>query len=350
MTMRYKLLGRTGLRVSELALGTMTFGEEWGWGADRDESRRMFRAYADAGGNFIDTANRYTDGTSERYVGELVSGDRERFVIATKYTLFENHGDPNGAGNHRKNLVQSVEASLRRLGTGYVDLLWLHAWDFLTPVDEVMRALDDLVRAGKVLYVGVSDTPAWVVSQANTLADLRGWSPFAALQLRYSLIDRTAERELLPMARALDLAVTPWSTLGAGVLTGKYTRGEAPEQGRAKEGAATKERNLEIARAVDAVADEVGCTSSQVALAWVRQQPGVIVPLVGARNAEQLEENLGVLDVELGEEHLRRLGEVSAPDPDAPDFPHDMYRNEQVQDLIYGGTRSAIDDHRDRLP
>lgn len=350
MTMRYKLLGRSGLRVSELALGTMTFGSDWGWGADEAEARRMFDAYAAAGGNFLDTANRYTEGTSERFLGDFIAADREHWVVATKYTLYERKDDPNGAGNSRKNLRGSVEASLERLGTDYVDLLWVHAWDFLTPVDEVMRGLDDLVRAGRVLYVGISDTPAWVVSRANTMADLRGWSPFVATQLRYSLIDRSAERELLPMARTLDLAVTPWSVLGAGTLTGKYTRGEAPREGRAKDGAATKERNLEIARAVDAVADEIGCTSSQVALAWVRQQPGVIIPLVGARNLEQLEDNLGALEVTLGDDHLARLAGVSAPPADLPDFPHDMYRDETVQQLIYGGTRGRIDDHRGRLP
>ena len=227
--MRYKLLGRSGLRVSELALGTMTFGPDWGWGASKEESRRIFDAYADAGGNFIDTANRYTNGTAERYVGEFIAADRSHFVVATKYSLFTRRGDPNASGNSLKNMVQALEESLKRLAVDYVDLYYVHAWDFMTPVEEVMRGLDDLVRAGKVLYVGISDTPAWVVSQANTLADLRGWSRFVALQIRYSLLDRAVERDLLPMARAFDLAVTPWSVLGAGVLSGKYTAGpESP--------------------------------------------------------------------------------------------------------------------------
>ena len=226
--MRYKLLGRSGLRVSELALGTMTFGPEWGWGASKDESRRMFDAYAEAGGNFLDTANRYTEGTSERYVGEFIASDRDHWVVATKDTLWMRRDDPNFSGNHRKNMVQALDASLKRLGTDYIDLYWVHAWDFTTPTSEVMRALDDMVRAGKVLHVGISDTPAWVVSRANTLAELRGWSPFVALQLRYSLIDRTAERDLIPMARAMDMAITPWSILGAGTLTGKYSRGATP--------------------------------------------------------------------------------------------------------------------------
>ncbi len=343
--MRYKLLGRSGLRVSELALGTMTFGEEWGWGASKEESKRVFDAFAEAGGNFIDTANRYTEGTSERYVGDFVRTDRNHFVVATKYTLFTRHGDPNASGNHRKNMVQALEASLERLRLDYVDLYWVHAWDFTTGVDEVMRGLDDMVRGGLVLYVGISDTPAWVVSQANTLADLRGWSPFVATQIRYSLLDRTAERELLPMARHLDLGVTPWSVLGAGVLSGKYTRGAVPEAGRAKAGAATVERNLAIARVVDRVADEIGHTSSQVAIAWVRQQPGVIVPLVGARNLEQLRDNLGALDVTLDAGQLARLGEVSAIDPG---FPHDFMALENIRDLVYAGTWDRIDHHRRR--
>jgi aryl-alcohol dehydrogenase-like predicted oxidoreductase len=343
MTMRYRLLGRSGLRVSELALGAMGFGEEWGWGAGREESKRMFDAYAKAGGNFIDTANRYTEGTSERLVGEFVAADRQHFVVATKYTLFTRRDDPNFSGNHRKNMVQALEASLDRLGTEYVDLYWVHAWDALTPIEEVVRGLDDLVRVGKVLYVGISDSPAWVVSRANTMADFRGWSPFVALQIRYSLLDRTAERDLLPMARALDLAVTPWSVLGAGVLSGKYNRGTPPEKGRAKAGAATVGRNLEIAGAVMAVADEIGCTPAQAAISWVRQQPGVIVPLIGANSLRQLEENLGALDVSLSAAQLARLEQASRIELG---FPHDFLTQEFTRDLIYGGTRDRIDAHR----
>ena len=222
--MRYKLLGNSGLRVSELCLGTMTFGEEWGWGASKSECRKMFDMFVEAGGNFIDTANRYTEGTSEKFVGEFISDMREQIVLATKYTLYTKQGDPNAAGNHRKNMVQALENSLRRLKTDYIDLYWVHAYDYMTPVEEMMRALDDMVRAGKVLYIGVSDTPAWVVSQANTMAQLRGWTPFSALQIEYSLIARTPERDLLPMARAFDLAVTPWGAIGGGVLTGKYNK------------------------------------------------------------------------------------------------------------------------------
>ncbi|MFO8173453.1 MAG: aldo/keto reductase [Longimicrobiales bacterium] len=341
--MRYKLLGRSGLRVSELGLGTMTFGEDWGWGASREESRRIFEAYADAGGNFIDTANRYTDGTSERFVGEFVAPDREHFVVATKYTLFNREGDPNAAGNHRKNMVQSLEASLKRLGTDYVDLLWLHAWDFMTPVDEVMRGLDDLVRAGKVLYLGISDTPAWVVSQANTLADLRGWSPFVALQIEYSLIQRTPERELLPMARSLDLAVTPWGILGSGALTGKYNRAQPPKEGRVKEGRGQDPEVLEVGAEVVSVAEEVGCTPTQVAVSWLRHQPGLLIPLLGARTLDQLQDNLKVLDVTLSPQHLERLDESTRVDLG---FPHEFLAREHIRNLTHAGCWEKIDNHR----
>jgi aryl-alcohol dehydrogenase-like predicted oxidoreductase len=218
---RYKLLGNSGLRVSELCLGTMTFGEDWGWGSSEEESRKVYDAFLDAGGNFIDTANIYTSGTSERLLGEFLHGQREHIVLATKYTNAAPGTDPNAAGNHRKSMVQALEASLKRLKTDYIDLYWLHIWDQITPIEEVMRAFDDLVRQGKILYAGVSDIPAWVVAKGNTLAALRGWTPFVGLQIEYSLIERTPERELLPMAADLGLGVTAWSPLAGGVLTGK---------------------------------------------------------------------------------------------------------------------------------
>ena len=341
--MRYRLLGRSGLRVSELALGTMTFGEEGGWGASEPESKRMFDAYAEAGGNFIDTANRYTEGTSERFVGDFIAADRDHWVVATKYTLWTRRDDPNFSGNHRKNMIQACEASLKRLNSDYIDLYWVHAWDFTTPIEEVMRGLDDLVSAGKVLYVGISDTPAWIVSRANTIADFRGWSPFVGLQIRYSLIDRTAEADLLPMARSLDLAVTPWSVLGAGVLTGKYSRGNQPEDGRAKEGAATRERNLVIAESVVSIAEEIGCSPSQVAIAWVRQQDGVVIPLLGARNLPQLTENLGVLEIRLSDDQLATLDDVSQVDLG---FPHNFLSDPNIRDVASGGIWERIDNHR----
>src|SRR6202162_3279081 len=219
--MKYRLLGNSGLRVSEAALGTMTFGEDWGCGASKDESRNVYDAFREAGGNFIDTANVYTNGTSETLLGEFMRGHRDKVVLATKYTNAAPGDDANAAGNHRKSMVQALEASLKRLKTDYIDLYWLHIWDQITPIEEVMRAFDDLVRQGKILYAGVSDMPAWVVAKANTLADLRGWTPFVGLQIEYSLIERTPERELLPMAADLGLGVTAWSPLAGGVLTGK---------------------------------------------------------------------------------------------------------------------------------
>jgi aryl-alcohol dehydrogenase-like predicted oxidoreductase len=341
--MRYKILGRSGLRVSELCLGTMTFGDAWGWGAGQPECRQMFDAYASAGGNFIDTANRYTDGQSEALVGEFIAADRDHFVLATKYTLFDRKGDPNFAGNHRKNLVRSVEGSLRRLNTERIDLLWMHAWDGLTPVEEVMRALDDLVRGGKVLYVGVSDTPAWVVAQANTLAMLRGWTPFVALQIEYSLIQRTPERDLLPMARALDLAVTPWAILGRGILSGKYGQPEAPGSGRAAQWGILHERSMKIAAAVAEAAESIGCSPAQAAINWLRQQPGVIVPILGARTLDQLRDNLACLEHALPAELAGRLDEASRIELG---FPHEFLASEGVREVISGGTFDQIDPHR----
>ncbi len=342
MTMRYKLLGKSGLRVSELCLGTMTFGTEWGWGATKTESRKIFNAYANAGGNFIDTANRYTEGTSEKIVGELVAADREHFVLATKYTLHMRRDDPNFCGNHRKNMVQSLEASLRRLGTDYLDLFWVHAWDFMTPVEEVMRGLDDLVRAGKVLYVGISDTPAWIVSQANTMAALRGWTPFVALQIKYSLLERTVERDLMPMARAFDLAVTPWGILGGGVLTGKYNQGKG-KGGRVEMMDGLIKEQLAMAAKILKMAEKVGCTPSQVALNWVRQQPGLILPIIGARTVKQVKDNIGALEYSLTRGQLAILDKASRIEPG---FPHEFLAKENIRDIVFGGTQDMVDNHR----
>jgi len=341
--MRYKLLGRTGLRVSELALGTMTFGPDWGWGADKDESRAMFEAFAEAGGNFVDTANRYTNGTAESLVGEFVGDDRQHFVIASKYTLSRDGQDPNGAGNHRKSLVESLEASLRRLNTDYIDVYWAHIWDPFTPIDEMMRALDDQVRAGKILYVGISDTPAWVVARAVTMAELRGWTPFCAVQSQYSLVERNAERELLPMTHNLDLAFTAWGALGSGVLTGKYNddRTAGGEGGRAASWGALQEHKLAIAREVAAVAGELGATPSQVALSWVRQQSPTMIPIVGARKLSQLEDNLGCLDVELSPAQLGRLDEASRLERG---FPYDFITGGRPS--FMGEITDQVDDHR----
>jgi aryl-alcohol dehydrogenase-like predicted oxidoreductase len=299
--------------------------------------------YAERGGNFLDTANRYTEGTSEKLVGKFIKADREHFVLATKYTLWMRRDDPNFSGNHRKNLVQSLDASLKRLGTDYVDILWVHAWDGTTPVDEVMRALDDLVRQGKVLYIGISDTPAWIVSRANMLAELRGWTSFTGLQIRYNLIDRTAERDLLPMARELDLAVTPWRVLHAGVLTGKYQGGSEGVEGRVAKSDANVDRNLRIAGSVVEIAKEIGCSPAQVAINWLRGREGVIIPILGARNTDQLSDNLGALDFTLDPQHVERLDEASAFELG---FPHDFLDNPPVVDNIFGGTQDMIDNHR----
>jgi aryl-alcohol dehydrogenase-like predicted oxidoreductase len=320
----------------------MTFGEEWGWGASKEESKKIFDAYAEAGGNFIDTANRYTEGTAEKFVGEFVAADRDHFVVATKYTLFTRRDDPNFSGNHRKNMVQALEASLKRLNTDYIDLYWLHAWDYTTPVEEVMRALDDMVRAGKILYIGISDTPAWVISQANTLADLRGWSRFVGLQMQYSLIERTIEREHMPLAQTTDIAVTAWGALGSGVLTGKYNK-DTGAAGRAALWGEIPERNLQIAQAVVDLAEELGVEPSQVALNWVRQQPGVVIPIIGAKRVSQLEDNLGCLNFTLTAEQLAHLNDISKIELG---FPYDFLTSEQVQDLVFGGTYSKIDNHR----
>ncbi len=340
--MRYKLLGKSGLRVSELCLGTMTFGMEWKWGSSKAESRKVYDAFRAAGGNFIDTADLYTNGTSERFLGDFMAGHRGQVVLATKYTLSNPGKDPNAAGNHRKNMMQSVEASLGRLKTDYLDLYWLHIWDFMTPVEEVMRAFDDLVRQGKVLYVGISDTPAWVVARANTLAELRGWTPFAALQVEYNLIERTPERELLPMARALDLAVTPWSPLAGGILSGKYLKKAGPGR-EAKRGMQPDERKTRISRAVVEVGKDIGRSPSQVALAWLQQQPGVVIPIIGARTAAQLKDNLGSGEFSLEGPHLKRLDEASRIELG---FPHDFFTSEMVRGFTYGGMFERIDSHR----
>jgi aryl-alcohol dehydrogenase-like predicted oxidoreductase len=327
---KHTTFGNTGLRVSEAFLGTMGFGRDWGWGADADECRKIFTAYAEAGGNVIDTANRYTDGASEQIVGELLGADRDRFVLATKYTLTMDGTDPNAAGNHRKNLRSSVEASLRRLGTDYIDLLWVHIWDEHTPVEETMRALDDLVRAGKVLYLGLSDAPAWIASRANTLAELRGWTPFAGLQLNYSLLERGIERELLPMADALGLSVAAWAPLARGVLSGKYTRHGATEGARIKR-EDLSERDLRIAAEVDAVADGLGVTSSQVALAWTRSRHRWIHPIIGARTADQIADSLAALSLELPPDAVRRLDDAASFELG---FPQDFIA--MAREFVYG--------------
>jgi aryl-alcohol dehydrogenase-like predicted oxidoreductase len=332
--MNYVLFGRSGLRVSEFALGTMTFGPDWGWGAEADESRAIFDAYVEAGGNFVDTACNYTEGTSETLVGSFVRPDRDRFVVATKYTLTMDPSDPNAGGNHRKSLVRTLEGSLRRLGTDYVDLLWLHMRDATTPIEEAVRALDDQVRLGKVLYVGISDSPSWVVAQANTLAELRGWTPFVGLQLPYSIAERDAERESLPMAAAFGLSVTPWGVIGQGALTGK-------PQAERRWGDPISERVEALVELLREVAGAHDCKPAQVAIAWLRQRPSppVIVPIIGARTGAQMRENLTALDVELTAAELERLDDASKV---SLGFPRSFLESENVRNLVYGETWSRL--------
>jgi aryl-alcohol dehydrogenase-like predicted oxidoreductase len=334
--MHYRLLGKSGLRISELCLGTMTFGEDWGWGASQEESRRIFEAFVEAGGNFVDTSCNYTNGTSEKYVGEFTKADRDHFVIATKYGLTERKSDPNFGGNHRKNMRRSVEGSLKRLGTDYLDLLYLHMWDYMTPVEEVMRSLDDLVRAGKVLYAGISDTPSWVVSQANMLADLRGWSPFVAYQGEYSLASRTPERDLMPMTQALGMSFLAWGLLEGGELTGKYN---APSS-EPKRSEDTSDRTKNMASVLMGLAKEIGHAPSQVALNWARQGPYRIIPILGARRLAQLQDNLGCLDFELTAEQMERLNATSPIDLG---FPQAFLTSNHVHKLIFGETYDQID-------
>jgi aryl-alcohol dehydrogenase-like predicted oxidoreductase len=334
--MNYKLFGNSGLRVSELCLGTMTFGTEWGLGADYDISRGVFDTFANAGGNFLDTANRYTEGTSERWLGEFIHADRDHFVVATKYTLWDRRDDPNFSGNHRKNMMRSVEGSLKRLNTDYIDLFWVHAWDGLTPEEEILRGLDDLVRQGKVHYIGISDTPAWRVSRMNAIAELRGWTQFVGLQVEYSLLARTVERDLLPMAKALNLAVTPWGAIGGGALTGKYLKeGEA---GRVPAHSLRRnERANKIAEEVVKIAAELSVSPAQLVINWSRQRDQTVIPIIGARRSEQLTDTLGCLNFTIPTEAMDKLNRVSSIELG---FPHDFLAG--AQDVIFGGSQNKI--------
>src|ERR1700731_2216455 len=342
--MNYKLLGKSGLRVSEFALGTMTFGDDWGWGAPKDEAQKVYNAFRESGGNFIDTANIYTNGTSETFLSEFMRGHRESMVLGTKYTNAAPGTDPNAAGNHRKSMMRSVEASLKRLQTDYIDLYWVHIWDQITPVEEIMRGLDDLVRQGKVLHVGISDFPAWWIAQANTLASLRGWSPFVALQMEYSLVERTVERELIPMARALNLGITAWSPLSRGVLTGKYHGHGSSERGRMnndmmKEYMPEQQRTDRIVAAVKTVSDEIGRSMAQVALAWLRYRPLPVIPIIGARKLSQFQDNLASFDLTLSTDQLKTLDAASVIELG---FPYEIYAKPMPRAVCYGGLRDQI--------
>ena len=353
-TMNYQLLGRSGLRVSDLCLGTMTFGEDWGWGAAKEEACKIYDTYREAGGNFIDTANIYTNGSSEKLVGEFIAGHRGEVVLATKYTnaVVGFSGKPgtdaNAGGNQRKNMVQAVEASLKRLGTEYIDLYWLHVWDQITPVEEIMRAFDDLVRAGKVLYIGISDAPAWVVAKSNTLAELRGWTRYVGLQIEYSLLERTVERELIPLAKDQGMTVLAWSPLRNGVLTGKYlpenlkqseAEGARMHSEMMKGFGSVEEGTHAPVREIVAVGKELGVSAAQVALAWLRHRPVPVIPIIGARKLAQIEDNIRSLEVALSPAQLQRLDQATAV---SLGFPHDFLTRDPVRNIVFGGLRDRI--------
>ena len=342
MTMRYSILGRSGLRVSQLCLGTMTFGPGSDWSRSEAEARAVFDAYVEGGGNFIDTANMYTGGESERIVGHLVAEDRERFVVSTKYAnAVPGKGDPNAAGMHRKSLTQSLDASLKRLGMDYIDLYIVHWWDFTTPVEEVHRALDDAISAGKILHIGLSDVPAWVVSRAQAFHELRGLAPIACMQLEYSLVQRSIEREHLPLADAYGIGVTAWSPMAGGILSGKYTRqrqDDGPRRLDSMQLQALDERNRSIALAVDAVADRLGVPSSHVALAWVLSRG--VIPIVGATKVQQMRENLKAVDLVLDAATLAELDQASAFDAG---HPYNMLEWDMPMSLGYGGMFEQLD-------
>jgi aryl-alcohol dehydrogenase-like predicted oxidoreductase len=335
--MRYKLFGKhTGLRVSELVLGAGTFGTRWGHGAEPDEAGRIFNAYAEAGGNFIDTANGYQFGQSEEILGGLLSGRRDDFVLATKFTF---QTDPKAGilvtGNSRRSMVSSVEASLKRLKTDRIDLYWAHVSDGVTPVEEIVRGFDDLARAGKILYAGLSDFPAWRVARAATIAELRGVTPIAGLQVEHSLVERTTEQELLPAGQALGLGIVAWSPLGGGVLAGKYRQGE---KGRREGfgGRVFQEENsphrAAILDTLVAVAKDAGVTPAEIAIAWVAAKGSL--PIIGPRTLAQLENNLAATTVTLAPEQIARLDEVSAI---PAVFPHRMLNNPETRQGFTGG-------------
>ncbi len=342
----YRLLGNSGMRVSPISLGTMTFGTDWGFGADQAESQKIFDIYADRGGNFIDTANVYTNGSSESFLGQMMADRRDRFVISTKYSLNTDPTNPNAGGNQRKSLVRAIEASLKRLGTDYIDLYWLHAWDYRTSIEEVMRALDDMVRQGKILHIGLSDTPAWVVSEAQTIARLRGWTPVSAIQIEYSLVERTSEADMLPMAWQHGITPTAWSPLGGGVLSGKYSQADLQNDAPGGENRSAMlkamgqltDRTLAIAEVTKQIATEVNRSPSQVALNWLLQQPGKPIPIVGARKVSHLEDNLGALDFTLDAAQIDRLNQASSF---ALPFPHSFITSGMYKSVVDG--QNSID-------
>jgi aryl-alcohol dehydrogenase-like predicted oxidoreductase len=374
--MRYKLLGKSGLRVSELCLGAGTFGTNWGpIGSDEAESARIFGAFVDAGGTFIDTSNRYQEGQSEQWLGKLIHADRDRLVIGSKYSLFDGMTagtDPNGHGNHRKNLFRSVEGSLARLQTDYIDLLWIHIWDYTTPIEEMVRALDDLVRQGKVMYIGASNFPAWWIARFNTLAEAHALTPFTATQVEWSLTERSCEPEFLPMAAELDLGMVCWSALGGGMVTGKYNKkNPSGELQRLVDHVDPAKhafwhdmtmRNVAIMERVVKIADEIGRPPVQVALRWLMQQKVVTIPVFSARTLAQTKEDLGACDFTLTPEQMTAIERATAPAlasvmPEAGPYPYPMleYGTPALpgfysRALLFGKVEYQIDNHRRTYP
>lgn len=346
--MKYKVLGGSNLKVSELCLGTMTFGEEFGIGAPESECRRVFDAFVAAGGNFLDTADIYNAGTSERMLGEFAAANRDYLVLASKYSLNTRPDDPNAGGSHRKNLAQSLDTTLRRMDTDYLDLYWVHGWDGSTDLAEVMRALDDQVRAGKILHIGISNAPAWVVAAANVMARERNQTPFTAMQLHYNLVERSIERDYFALADAQDMAILPWSPLAGGLLTGKFDRGAKTAAGddarlrNSPRGAQIlQDRNLEVAEAVSTLAADIGCSAAQLALAWMmRRTSTCVVPVIGARSLPQLEDNLKSVDVGIGADAIAALDALTEL---TPEYPHTLYASEFFQTMMYGEVRPNIE-------
>ncbi|MEL6759284.1 MAG: aldo/keto reductase [Myxococcota bacterium] len=354
--MDYFTLGRTGLRVSRLALGTMTFGEDWGWGTNAEGAREIFDTYAEAGGNFFDSADLYVNGRSEELLGEFIKahGMRDRAVIATKFSYNGEPGNPNAGGNGRKHIMRAVEGSLKRLGTDYIDLYILHTWDQLTEPEEVMRALDDLVTAGKVRHIGLSDVPAWYAMRAQTIAEYRGYEPVSSVQLEYSLVERNIEGEYIDLATRYSMGITVWSPLASGLLSGKYkpSRGEERPSGEGRLATLAgsgntafdkfTERNWTIVAELEKVASELGRSMAQVALNWVANRPGVASVLIGATKKHQLEDNLGALGFEIPSEMTARLNQIS--DPQLA-FPYSFFKPEMVAMLTGGANVGDKPDH-----
>lgn len=338
--MKYKLFGRTGLRVSELALGGMTIGNAWGWGTEKENASKIFKKFSDEGGNFIDTSCNYQNGQSEKIIGDLVKDNRDDYVLASKFTLhnYQKRDDPNAGGNARKNMLRSVKGSLERLGTDYLDILYLHVWDGTVNIEEIMHGLNILIENMKVTYIAISDTPAWVTATANTLASKNGWEPFTGYQFAYNLARRDAEREIIPFSKSQDMAMLIWNIVGSGLFTGKYTRNNKTK-GRIASNILQNQEQLNVALKVDELAVKKGCTSSQLAYAWAMAQGKKIIPLVGATSVAQLEDNIGSLDVELTQEEIQEIGSVTNF---KPGFPAEFMDSPNVKSLMFGNTYDKI--------